>query len=133
MVDNRRDATRYSVWFPLEVREDEDRRVVAITRDMSERGIRIATAERLEIGQSVRLTFTLEATGGTEQTVEGVIVRVEPQGGGPNLWRYQAAIRFDDSHPDLENLLADLADELPWARDDEEPSEQSEEDNDSRE
>ncbi len=113
--ENRRDAKRYEVWFPLEVHEDEGRRFVAISHDMSEKGIRVATADPLEAGQTVRLTFTLSGRGGAEQTVEGVILRVEPKGGEPHLWRYQAAIQFDTPHGGIEDLLAELSQELPWA------------------
>jgi len=108
--DKRRSARRFEVWFPLEIESETTTREVAISRDVSQKGILLATPSRVAVGAEVRVKFTLSDPDPVEHEVEGVIVRVERNDQDPHaLWRYKVAVQFDDELPDLENALAILA------------------------
>lgn len=88
----------------MEVEGETLRGALAITRDVSERGILIATSERGAIGSDVHVRCKLP--DGQEVEVEGVIVRQETSAEDPRgMWRYQIAVEFDQPVPELASAL----------------------------
>jgi hypothetical protein len=111
-MSNRRNATRYELWFPLELQAESSIRTVAISHDMSEKGLLVATPHAMAVGAEVRVTFKLPGPVAIEHVLEGVIVRVEqPEAATRDLWRYRVAIEFDERIPGLETVLRVLADD----------------------
>jgi hypothetical protein len=110
MNENRRNAQRYEVWFPLDVKTERSERTVAITQDVSEKGMLVATPSKLSVGAEVRVSFKLPGPVEIEHVLEGVIVRVEKNDyDRRELWRYRVAIEFDDPLPELETVLKHLS------------------------
>lgn len=84
---------------------------VAISRNVSERGVLMATAADLEEGTSVKVTFQ-PSSDSPERQVEGVIVRCEDNDSDPDgLWPYRVAIEFSDPLPDLADELRRLSED----------------------
>lgn len=111
MTQNRRNAHRYEVWFPLDVQSERSERTVAITQDVSGKGMLVATPSKLSVGSEVRVKFKLPGPVEIEHELEGVIVRVEKNDyDRRELWRYRVAIEFDDPRPELETVLKLLSD-----------------------
>jgi len=103
----RRGARRFEVWFPIEIESETTDRDVAISKDVSPKGILLATPTRVEVGAEVKIRFTLSSPKPVEHVVEGVIVRVERKHKqAEDIWRYQVAVQFDQEIPELEEALA---------------------------
>lgn len=110
--DERRTAGRYEVWFPMELSGETIHGPIAVSRDLSEKGILVASTDKPEVGADVKVTFRLPGKDKTQYTVEGVIVRVERNREDPKgLWRYQIAVQFDEPRPEFESTLERLCDE----------------------
>lgn len=113
MADTR-ERKRFTVWFPMKVKAGEGTENVAVSRNVSGKGVLMAAARELEIGRPVEVTFRL-ADEDTERTVEGQIVRTEKNSDDPDgLWPYRIAVQFDEPLDDLEPVLRELADKQPF-------------------
>lgn len=109
-----REKQRFTVWFPMKVHADEEEGV-AVSRNVSEKGILMAAARNLEVGKPITVTFRLSAVDAGERTVVGRIVRCEPNSDDPDgLWPYRVAVQFEEKVDDLENTLRKLANKLPF-------------------
>jgi hypothetical protein len=88
----------------------------AISRNLSASGLLMATAEKLEVGASVKVSFQLPAARPGPQSVQGQIVRVTSNSEDPEgIWPHMAAVEFDAEDPELEPLLAGLThDRASW-------------------
>jgi len=101
----RRAAPRQEAYVSAGLETSTGRSTIAITRDISSRGLLILTRATLTVGEVIKLTFAL---GDSHHTLSGKVVRVE--GVEPHeLWRYKVAISVDDSEPSLAELDAMLA------------------------
>jgi hypothetical protein len=108
-MSNNRGAQRYDVWFPLEIESEMADPQIAVSKDVSKKGILVATPSKVAVGADVRVTFKLPGLVPIEHELEGVIVRVDRNSSDPRaMWRYQVAIQFDDTIPGLETALAIL-------------------------
>jgi len=108
-MSDHRNARRYDVWFPLEIEAETSDPQIAVSKDVSKKGILVATPSKVAVGADVRVTFKLPGLVPIEHELEGVIVRVDRNEGDPRtMWRYQVAIQFDDAMPGLETALAIL-------------------------
>ena len=104
-VEDRRAAPRQEAYVSAGLETSTGRSTIAITRDISSRGLLILTRATLTVGEVIKLTFAL---GESHHTLSGKVVRVE--GVEPHeLWRYKVAISVDDSEPSLTELDAMLA------------------------
>lgn len=109
-----REKQRFTVWFPMKV-QAENEEAVAVSRNVSEKGILMASARNLEVGKPITVTFRLSAAEGGERTVVGRIVRCEPNSEDPDgLWPYRVAVEFEEKIEDLETTLQKLSDKLPF-------------------
>ena len=84
---------------------------LAISRDVSSRGIQLSAARNLEPGSRVTITFRVLPDDASVRYVEGTVVRVEENSDDPDgLWPLRIAVEFDQEVPDLEAQLAAATD-----------------------
>jgi hypothetical protein len=105
-MEDRRAAPRQQAHVSAGLETAKGRSTIAITRDISARGLLLLTRAALEIGEVVKLTVSL---GDGPGTLSGKVVRIEDLD-GHELWRYKAAITVDDGDPVLARLHAALPD-----------------------
>jgi hypothetical protein len=106
--DERRDGQRFHVWFPVQFEAGTRRGRIAVSHDVSARGILLSAATDLEPGAEVSITFRVLPDDPEDRTVRGRVVRVEPNADDPDgLWPLRVAVEFDQPEPDLERQLAD--------------------------
>lgn len=111
MTEERRKGERLSLWFPMKLDDPKGTEAVAVSRNISERGVLIATASDLAEGTRVTATFR-PSPEATERQVEGVIVRCEDNDRDPDgLWPFRVAIEFSDPLPDLAEELRTLSED----------------------
>ena len=103
-MDDRRAAPRQQAHVSAALETAKGRSTIAITRDISTRGLLLLTRATLEVGEVVKLTVSL---GDAPGTLSGKVVRVENLE-DHELWRYKAAITVDDGDPVLARLHAAL-------------------------
>jgi hypothetical protein len=104
LVEDRRAAPRQEAYVSAALENSKGRSTIAITRDISTRGLLLLIRLPLEIGEVVKLTV---AFGDDHDTLSGKVVRIEPLE-GHELWRYRAAITVDEGDPVLGRLHAAL-------------------------
>ena len=99
----RRSDTRYALWLPVRVNALKEG--VAVSHNVSRRGLLMVTASTVEIGASIAVTFgSLGRARGAH--VLGAVIRVERNEVDPlGLWPHRMAIQFDEAVPELEPLL----------------------------
>ena len=113
MTDDAREKERFTVWFPMKIQLEGDEEGVAVSRNMSEKGILMASAAKLEPGTPVTVTFRLGQ--GDESTVKGRIVRREENDEDPDgLWPHRVAVEFEETVEGLEPVLRELHDKAPF-------------------
>ena len=105
-MDDRRAAPRQQAHVSAALETATGRSTIAITRDISTRGLLLLTRAALEVGEVVKLTVSL---GDAPGTLSGKVVRVEDLE-GHELWRHKAAITVDGGDPVLARLHAALPD-----------------------
>lgn len=105
-VEDRRAAPRQEAYVSAALESPAGRTTIAITRDISARGLLLLTRAALDVGQVVKLTVPL---GDAQETLSGTVVRTEPLD-DHELWRHKVAITFAEADPVLARLHAALAD-----------------------
>jgi len=105
-MEDRRAAPRQEAYVPAALETAQGRSTIAITRDISDRGLLLLTRAALQVGETVKLTIALADGPGT---LMGKVVRTEDLH-GHELWRHKAAIRIDEGDPVLARLHAALPD-----------------------
>lgn len=79
---------------------------LAISRDVSSRGMQLSAATDLEPGSRVTISFRVMPDDEEMRFVEGKVVRVEENTDDPDgLWPLRIAVEFDEPVPDLEDQL----------------------------
>jgi hypothetical protein len=100
----RRSDARYALWLP--VRVDALEEGVAVSHNISTRGLLLVTASTVAIGAPISVTFRIPADAPHERTVIGHVIRVERNEADPlGLWPHRMAIQFDEPVPELEPML----------------------------
>jgi hypothetical protein len=111
VTTERREGDRYQAWFPVQFTAGALRDHLAISRDVSSRGMQLSAATDLEPGSRVTVSFRVMPDDSKVRSVEGKVVRVEDNTDDPDgLWPLRVAVEFDEPIPDLERQLADAAD-----------------------
>ena len=106
-VEDRRAAPRQAAYISAALETAQGRSTIAITRDISTRGLLLLTRPAPAIGDVIKLTVAL---GDAQHTLSGTVVRVEAL--EPHeLWRHKVAITVDESDPALPQLSAALAEQ----------------------
>ena len=110
MAFERRDGDRYQAWFPVQFTAGALKDHLAISRDVSSRGIQLSAATDLEPGSHVTISFRVLPDDEELCFVEGTVVRVEGNTDDPDgLWPLRIAVEFDQPVPDLDRQLAAAA------------------------
>lgn len=110
--DERRTAKRYALWIPIQMKQGEDVRMLAVSRNISGSGVLVIAGASLGIGETVHLT--LSVPGEADRELDGEIVRVEPNEDDPDgLWRHRIAVRFAQEVPELEAAFERLESKRP--------------------
>lgn len=105
--EDRRGGDRYAIWFPLKVESPSLTDGVAVSRNISETGVLMLSATKLDPGSVVNVTFKVERTG-AERTAPAKIVRMEKNTGDQTgLWPWRVAVEFIEPVPELEPMLRD--------------------------
>lgn len=95
--DERRGHTRHTAWFPAKLDAEELGECMAVTKNVSERGTLLCSADRFAVGAPVTIELHLKAGKEPPRKIPGTIVRLmenEEDPGG--LWPYKIAVEFDD-------------------------------------
>jgi len=101
-VEERRSTPRQEAYVPATLETLQGRQAIAITRDISSKGLSILTRLDLAVGDAVKLTVTL---AGSERTLSGKVVRREELE-SHELWRHKLALIVDGADPVLAQLQA---------------------------
>jgi len=103
-----RRSPRYTVWLPVRIADLEEG--MAVSHNVSGRGILLVTATTLDVGAQVSIVVQFPPEGSSERKVTGRVVRVEPNKDDPEgIWPHRLAVEFDEAVPELEKALASLA------------------------
>ena len=79
---------------------------VGVSRNMSPTGLLMATATKLAVGQSVKLTFGVPPLDPEDRTLVGHVLRTMPNEEDPTgMWPILVAIAFDEPDEELRALL----------------------------
>jgi hypothetical protein len=103
-MEDRRAAPRQEAFVSAALETAQGRSTIAITRDISTRGLLLLTRAAPEVGETVKLTVALPDGPGT---LSGKVVRVEDLD-GHELWRHKAALAVDEGDPVFARLHAAL-------------------------
>ena len=107
MADERRRAPRFALWFPMQIVRDGEV-ILAISRDVSEVGVLLVAAAAPKVGAQV--TLTMQLPGDAARTIEGTIVRVDPNTADlEGLWRHRVAVELAERVDGLEPLLEEIS------------------------
>jgi hypothetical protein len=106
-VEDRRASPRHEAYISAALETSQGRSTIAITRDISAKGLLILTRVNLAVGDVVKLTV---AMGGSQHALSGKVVRVEAME-AHELWRHKVAIAVDSGDPVLAQLQATLAEQ----------------------
>ncbi len=105
-----REHVRFQVWIPVRLDSDQLAEVVAVSHDASVGGLLLSTAEKLEVGLTLAVTFRVPPDSPVERTVAAKVVRIETNKDDPDgLWPFRVAIAFTEPIQELEELLAEVA------------------------
>jgi len=100
----RRSDERYALWLP--VRVEALKEGMAVSHNISRRGLLMVTASTVEVGALISVTFRIPPDAPEERTVVGHVIRVERNEADPmGLWPHRMAVRFDEPVPELVPLL----------------------------
>jgi hypothetical protein len=113
-VTEKRTFTRYSLWFPVTI-DTPTGQVWAVCNDVSAGGILISGSNRLQIGDSVTLTFRVSPET-EERQMTGRIVRVDHTDDSPRVvWPHRMAIEFVEPDATLQSSFARASSRPPPA------------------
>lgn len=102
-----RKAQRYTVWLPVRIPELEAG--MAVSHNVSGRGMLVVTATTLEVGANVHVVVNLPPEGVEERELTGKVVRVEANEEDPEgLWPHRVAVEFDEPSAEIERTLTQL-------------------------
>ncbi len=112
----RRQQTRYNVWFPVQVAVDE-LGALAVTHNVGTGGMLLASPATLVPGQHVTVTFVIPPPSGEspagQHRLEARVIRVDRNAEDPEgAWPNRIALEFDTVDESLEPLLASAAERI---------------------
>jgi len=107
----RRQQTRYKIWFPVQVTTDEFG-ALAMTHNVGAGGMLLASPATLEAGQRVKVTFAVPPAG-EQRSLDAHVIRVDrnpedPEGAWPN----RIALAFEEVEESLESILASATERI---------------------
>jgi hypothetical protein len=108
-MDERRRADRYEVWFPMRLEVGPAGERIAVSQNVSQSGMLVASVGAIAEGAAVTVRFRIPPDP-EEHEARATVVRSEPNERDPDgLWPYRVAVAFEDVRPELEPLLEESA------------------------
>jgi hypothetical protein len=108
LTQERRTNDRHTAWFPIRMDADESGGEVAIAKNVSDKGMLLASYKKLVVGEPVKLALHVRPEGDIPRLVSGTIVRLVPNDEDPEgMWRYKIAVEFDAPDPELVPSILD--------------------------
>lgn len=93
----RRRASRVPAFCAVELSSATKPKRAGVTRDASERGLRVVTPSRFQVGDELSLAVYMD---GEEVRLSGRAVRIEENGyDSDEPWRYRLSIALDEEIP----------------------------------
>ena len=109
-LPERRVETRHFACFPAHVQRPGGSTRMALIHDLSVTGALLFTRERLDVGESVRLSLYFTEDMSDERPTSGRVVRVEPRTADrAEVWHHTVAVQFDAPLRDCEAEIAAIA------------------------
>jgi hypothetical protein len=97
---NRRGNERHTAWFPVRLDAEELGECMGVTKNVSQRGVLLCSADKFVVGAPVTIELHLEPGKAEPRRLAGTIVRLTPNDEDPGgLWPYKMAVEFDDPDP----------------------------------
>ena len=109
--NERRGARRYPAFFPVRLLPGEGFRRLCICQDVSTTGSRMMTQSPLSIGQHVLLALFNPLTEDEPRKVGARVVRVGKRPAENRFWKYEAALRFDETVDEMEPQFNELSEQ----------------------
>jgi hypothetical protein len=92
----RREQKRYRIWLPVKLRTERGEGL-AVTYDISDKGVLMLAAEGVPVGARVTATFDVPGEPPIVRTVTGAVVRAELNKDDPHgLWPHRIAVVFEE-------------------------------------
>jgi PilZ domain len=108
MTEERRASPRQTAYIAAEIETSAGKASIAITRDVSARGLLVFSRRELAVGEAVKIRLV---RGDEEHLVSAKVIRQEVLSPGEStLWRTKVGIRVDDADV-LAKLLATIEQE----------------------
>ncbi|MCC6525763.1 MAG: PilZ domain-containing protein [Polyangiaceae bacterium] len=102
----KRHFQRYRLWLPARIDAGAGQVQLAVGHDLSKGGVSLVTAEKLEVGVEVTVTFALPPDGAVERSVRARIVRVEANEDDPEgFWPFRVSVEFLVEDATVDELL----------------------------
>ena len=102
---DKRETDRRAVWVPVEVTDDEGGKLLAVSHDVSESGVRFVSPVKAEVGAHVELS--LHFPDRTQRTVQGRVVRIERNPDDPDgAFPHRVAVAYEGRVAGLDEILA---------------------------
>lgn len=106
---NKRQSERRAVWVPVELRDGLGGRMLAVSDDVSEGGVRLVSPAKAEVGVTVELALHLPH--GARHTVTGRVVRIEANADDPDgHFPHRIAVAFTERIEGLDGVLTEVED-----------------------
>lgn len=104
MVEDRRESPRQVAALPAQIETDAGRFTIAVTKDVSERGLLVMSHQPLAVGTGVTIHLNV---GGTQYVVTGKVVRQETLANeAAAMWRSRSAVAVDTTDSDIAAIFA---------------------------
>ncbi|HET7502390.1 MAG TPA: PilZ domain-containing protein [Kofleriaceae bacterium] len=105
MTEDRRTAPREEAYLSAALETSQGSQTIAITHDISSKGLLLLTRVALALGEVVKLTVVID---GEQHVLSGAVVRVDVLESS-ELWHHKLALSVDGAEPVLARLHARLS------------------------
>ena len=79
---------------------------LAISYDVSAKGLLLASPATLEVGDAIDVTFAVPGSEDEERSIKGTVVRVSKNEADPDgMWPNRLAVEFEEPIEDLGDVL----------------------------
>jgi hypothetical protein len=111
MAEDRRTVPREEAYLSAVLETSQGRQTIAITHDISSKGLLLLTQLPLAVGEAVKLTVVVD---GAQHVLSGAVLRVDDLELS-ELWHHKIALAVDGAEPVLAQLHARISDHAPGA------------------
>jgi hypothetical protein len=109
-MEERRKEERFVATFPVAFETDAGWVFLTFSCNASRSGLLVMTADALEVGEAVTITYKPRGPEGPKEQASGTIVRIDDNSGpDKERWPYLAGVAFPEGIPEIEQLVAECA------------------------